>query len=239
MSEPASKELSQSKWAIWARANWHKRKSKVLSRHKEWAAKNKPRLAEYARKRRSEKPELREHIRQYGKKYYQANKERMKLAARQNRERNLDRRRQTCKEWHTTHRNLQGYKEDHRKRSAENYQKNKSRIKKRHAEWFKKNPGAYAALKARRRALEKYAAVNLHKIKEWMDCVKGKDTAVCYYCQRRVSTKGIHFDHIVALTKGGPHRVENLCVACETCNISKHNKPLRIWTRHAQQMLEL
>lgn len=97
---------------------------------------------------------------------------------------------------------------------------------------------------SKRRALKQAATVNLAGIKAFIAGVKSKPFATCYYCGARVSTtksRALHFDHIVALSQGGAHSVENLCVACETCNCTKHARPLSEWLKQirGQQLLHL
>lgn len=45
----------------------------------------------------------------------------------------------------------------------------------------------------------------------------------CFYCSTHVSPAEVHFDHMDPLKKGGSHTIENLCVACRTCNTSKNS----------------
>jgi len=48
----------------------------------------------------------------------------------------------------------------------------------------------------------------------------------CAYCG---STENLTIDHIVALADGGSHSLDNLTVACMSCNCSKGAKPLIEW----------
>jgi len=96
----------------------------------------------------------------------------------------------------------------------------------------------------KRRALQRGATVNLTGIREFVRSVKSKPFAFCYYCDSKISTtkfRALHFDHIIPLSKGGAHAVENLCVCCEPCNCSKNAKPLAEWlkTLTGQQLLTL
>lgn len=108
---------------------------------------------------------------------------------------------------------------------------------------YQKRYALYAQASTKRRALKLAATVNLKGIRAFMDSVKSKPFATCYYCGDRVSTKGraLHFDHIVSLSQGGQHTVDNLCVSCASCNLSKHAKPLAEWlkTMTGQQLLTL
>jgi len=106
--------------------------------------------------------------------------------------------------------------------------------------WCANNRDRIRSYRMRSEALRKKAgAINLKSIKLFVDYVKAKSTAVCYWCQKRVSTRNIHFDHIVALANGGPHSVDNLCVSCPCCNCSKRDTPVRAWVKVGQQILEL
>jgi 5-methylcytosine-specific restriction endonuclease McrA len=91
----------------------------------------------------------------------------------------------------------------------------------------------------RRRALLATSKINLRSIKQWITEVKSKQSANCYYCGKRIPTKLIHFDHIVPLSKGGPHSVDNLCVSCSSCNLSKSTKSVQAFIVTGQQILSL
>lgn len=105
--------------------------------------------------------------------------------------------------------------------------------------WLKAHPEVVTARNARRRLMQKNATVNLALIRKWMLSVKSKTYARCYYCQCRLRTDKIHFDHIIALAKGGLHSVENLCVSCRFCNQSKSDRPIRLMMSVDQTFLEL
>lgn len=46
----------------------------------------------------------------------------------------------------------------------------------------------------------------------------------CYICGKPIPIGQRHVDHIIPLSKGGPHRPSNLAVACAKCNHRKYNK---------------
>ena len=85
----------------------------------------------------------------------------------------------------------------------------------------------------------RWAKRNPEKIEAWMASIMAKPSASCYWCGASVSKSNLHFDHIVALSKGGPHSIENLCVSCAPCNLSKANKDVVAWVRVGQQVLSL
>ncbi|WP_199047477.1 MULTISPECIES: HNH endonuclease signature motif containing protein [unclassified Dyella] len=49
---------------------------------------------------------------------------------------------------------------------------------------------------------------------------------LCYYCGDPLATPGIsalvHRDHMTPLVKGGTHDVDNIVLACRTCNLDKN-----------------
>jgi 5-methylcytosine-specific restriction endonuclease McrA len=132
--------------------------------------------------------------------------------------------------------------------------RHKDRVANFNKDWINKNPEKYSechrqyrlrnkhkicARDMLRRALVKKSSVNLSKIMEWFQSVKSKPFSRCYYCDSVVSSKLIHFDHIIPLSKGGPHSVDNLCVSCAFCNHSKKDKFVVAWIRMGQQILAL
>lgn len=88
----------------------------------------------------------------------------------------------------------------------------------------------------RRRALK--AGVEIEdqvKISKWEKSWRAKRTVKCYWCQNPFSPKRCHTDHIVALTRGGGHRIENLCISCSSCNLRKNSKSRTEWNTWLKQ----
>lgn len=56
----------------------------------------------------------------------------------------------------------------------------------------------------------------------------------CAYCNKSESEEMLHVDHFIALSKGGPHILENLLPACKTCNLSKSNHHPEEWYRRQE-----
>ena len=49
----------------------------------------------------------------------------------------------------------------------------------------------------------------------------------CFYCSKILNLeeyRAVHLDHVIPLSKGGLHRMDNVVWACSTCNQSKSNK---------------
>lgn len=181
---------------------------------------------------------------QYSRDYYLAHKEEYAARGRSWSSKNKERRVQHTMTWRAKnsdrHKQYQKeWREKNRARIEEARIQNKHKQKGYEAAYNNRHPGRKLASKMKRRALERASTINLESIQQWMQSVKSGQSFVCYYCGKRFPVENLHFDHIVPLSRGGPHSVENLCASCSGCNWSKGDKPLRVWTRIGQQVLEL
>jgi len=177
----------------------------------------------------------------YNKRYHAANRKKHNESSKRWGDLNRDHKREKDREY------AQANKASKKDYDAARFKQNSTAVRERASAWFqahKNDPEFMVKARARsnkRRALKKAASVNLKGINNFIKGVFSKPFAFCYYCGKRTSTKLIHFDHIVALAKGGLHSVENLCVSCAACNLSKGAKPLLEWAREnaEQQLLNL
>ncbi len=89
-------------------------------------------------------------------------------------------------------------------------------------EWAKKNPEIRKAIskayKARRRQLEA-GGDKTAVIMAWEKAAP----KFCHWCKAKCENK-YHIDHYQPLSKGGMHVVDNLVIACPTCNLRKSAK---------------
>lgn len=222
---------------------------------KSWREKNKYRLV-IAEKDRQKNPERKAYMRKYLKEYYQRNREKLiasvsafyqsnKPAKRKYgqvyREKNAEkirsrRQREYYSDLNATHLRSRAY-------SRARYKEKKDHIKAKQKAWRDKNRvRVRAQTNARwhkRRALEKLAAKNLEQLKSYVQETRLKSNFTCYYCEGKFPISKLHFDHIVPLSKGGSHSVDNLCTSCESCNCSKGPKLLVDWSKEGQQILTL
>jgi 5-methylcytosine-specific restriction endonuclease McrA len=145
-------------------------------------------------------------------------------------------------------------KEHHKNWKRQDRLKNREKIQARMQKWLEKHPGytkernkLYREMKgdtlreydrqrskdpkrkdqlrdhkARRRAQKLGSRIGRIR---W-DHIIQRDNATCYLCEKKLSKKEITFDHVIPLTRGGPHTEDNLKVACRSCNSRKHNKLL-------------
>ena len=125
-------------------------------------------------------------------------------------------RRKYDKEYNTKNR-------DYRLRAARNrYYANRESHLKECAEWVRKNPEKSRAIKKsykyRRRAKEKQG-VSGKELNNW----ESEQIKACYWCGVKCPNN-YHVDHYYPLTKGGKHELDNLVIACPSCNMTKSNK---------------
>lgn len=141
--------------------------------------------------------------------YYIVNKDRMRDKERAYRAEN--------KEWYIEYQSKYRYE-------------NKDRIARLYKEWKSKNKEKVLATnhkyRARKRELEcDYNSQDLVDLFEWQH-------GLCFWCDcilvypfssRHINRK-THLDHIVPLSRNGKNILENVVWACQSCNLSKHNK---------------
>ena len=131
--------------------------------------------------------------------------------------------------------------------SARYYEKNKEQIKERNKAWternyeqvktrtnawIKNNPEKVKTRNRKRRALKRG---NDHIAYTEQECLDFWGS-VCYLCNKEIDLKaprqvgkpgwrnGLHFDHVVPLSKGGPDQLNNVRPSHGGCNTTKHVK---------------
>lgn len=114
-------------------------------------------------------------------------------------------------------------------------ERNREKIRKQQADYRERNKAYFRALYAKRRALKAGAAIDLRYISIFTEAVRAKRWIRCYYCLNFTLGRTAHIDHIVALDRGGPHVIGNLCASCPDCNLSKGRKSLDEWNKRLPQ----
>lgn len=139
------------------------------------------------------------------------------------------------------------------KKAKERYAENRDAVKAKVSRYAKENPDvrrranknycrnhpdAVRIRKARQRAVKRKATVgDSASIAAWQKKWRSRSTVACHWCRKRVKTVDVHVDHIVPLSKGGAHAVENLCVSCARCNLKKHDTLPDAWNSKLGQPL--
>lgn len=102
--------------------------------------------------------------------------------------------------------------------------------------YHKRNRERWLVRCYRDRALKRKNLVgNLQDISKWMRSWRTHRLVRCYWCGSKTRGIACHGDHIIALSDGGAHSLENLCISCAPCNMRKHDKPLEIWNTQIEQ----
>ncbi len=99
-------------------------------------------------------------------------------------------------------------------------------------------------------ALREYRKNNPHKTREWYQNRRArmrgrlpKGTVAkmfasqkerCAYCQNLLGN-GYHVDHIIPLSRGGRHVVDNIQLLCKTCNLRKSAKDPKVFEMEMKQ----
>lgn len=81
--------------------------------------------------------------------------------------------------------------------------------------WRKANPCAVRAAKLRRRACGVVTAGDLLDVREMSD-------GVCSYCLQPCTALAV--DHVLPVSRGGTNDLDNLVMACKSCNSAKGAK---------------
>jgi len=115
-------------------------------------------------------------------------------------------------------RSLSNYRKnvDERRAKQREYQKRDPELRRaRHRAWLELVPTRNAERVAKRRAA---ALAQSAGPVDFAEILK-RDGDICYLCGERPKKR--HFDHVIPLSKGGAHSMENIKVACSTCNLKK------------------
>ena len=118
------------------------------------------------------------------------------------------------------------------KRNKEYYQSNKEKILEQKKEYHKDNPHKTREADRRRRALKK---ANVHEPYSEKQVLEKYGTN-CHICKKPVNLsanrsagapgwqQGLHIDHVVPLSQGGPDTLNNVKPSHGLCNLQKNNK---------------
>ena len=99
---------------------------------------------------------------------------------------------------------------------------NRERIYAKIAEYRKNHPDIIDAARDRYR-LRKFGTSKADLTKEQWEFIKEIFRNRCAYCGKR--QKRLTKDHIIPVSKGGAHTIENIVPACKSCNSKKNAGP--------------
>ena len=123
-------------------------------------------------------------------------------------------------------------REEIRAYNATRYAANHELLNAQHREWSRSHPEEARAHNAKRRALLNGAPIgDIKSIIHWEKVWRHRDAVECHWCKSTFSPKECHSDHVVPLSKGGPHCLGNLVIACRKCNQKKHATMPEEWRK--------
>ena len=179
--------------------------------------------------------------------YYHLNKKRISALNKKSRTKNIEKIRAHKKEAYLKIKDDPAYLEKrddyarkHKAKKAEYdrlyREKNAKKLEETKAAWRLENKDLIKAIKssykARRRTTEKNGDSS-RSIQNWLS----QQNRICRWCFEDCSAK-FHIDHVRPLSKGGTHTIDNLCIACPTCNLRKNARdPVEFenWMRSRRQ----
>ncbi len=138
---------------------------------------------------------------------------------------------------------MRRYRENHKEESRI-YQlayrlKNKEKRSAAAKLWKKNNKSSVRASNWKRKAIKRSATVkDLVVIRNFIQSFKTKKKIRCYYCGNSINGT-FHIDHVKALALGGEHSIDNICVSCQECNLTKSVRPIGEWQPKIQLILSL
>lgn len=116
-------------------------------------------------------------------------------------------------------------------------QANKEAVRQYEQNYRRTHPHKFVAAAAKRRAIKASVTVNEAGIEEFLTNARSKRFVRCFYCRAKIKGSDLHADHVVSLSKGGPHELSNIAISCQWCNLSKHNRSLLEWKPGGQLFL--
>lgn len=124
-------------------------------------------------------------------------------------------------------------KEAQQERARSFYSKHKEHYASTMREWRQNNRERMRSHWAKRRLLKK-----LQRDETLVDysTVLERDGYVCYLCEKCVEPDDVHMDHVIPLSKGGRHSIDNLRVTHSKCNLAKGVKSLDEYRRQQNRV---
>jgi hypothetical protein len=146
--------------------------------------------------------------------------------------------RNECKECRNTktrirYANDPDFRESESVRAAQVYVGNREHIINRTNRWSKNNPEKKVGQRHKRQA-RLYGQIEFDLPIDFISVLRKSQNNKCVYCSR--DDAKLTVEHMLPLSRGGKHCIENIVLACTTCNFSKHNKTLEEWLLHNQNL---
>ncbi len=103
---------------------------------------------------------------------------------------------------------------------------NRDRIAETRRAWRESNPERYRELGRRSDGLRRAREADAQIGEVDFAAILERDGMICHICTDPIEPDDLHFDHVVPLSKGGPHTYDNIRPAHSWCNLRKGTKLL-------------
>lgn len=162
-----------------------------------------------------------------------ANPERAKEIAKKTRTKHRDKRMAETKEWKASHRERvrvldSGYRQRNqdkiREAARSAYHANPKIFLDRTRAYNKKYPEKTRLRRANNCAVRRarIAAARVERVS--YKTILERDKGICHICGLPIGNEKYNFDHVIPLSKGGPHSTDNIRLSHATCNFKKGAK---------------
>lgn len=160
-----------------------------------------------------------EDAREHKRRYYSAHREEIRKQHAAYYARNRETIRAQANEYASTHRS-EACDRTREWNSANPEKRRAARLR-----YNERHPESKRSQCSKRRAIKRGATVgDLAAIKAIYRRARETVKVNCYLCGKRIPLGERHVDHIIPLSKGGPHTAANLAIAHASCNDSKGTK---------------
>lgn len=128
------------------------------------------------------------------------------------------------------------FRENESIRAAKNYLEDREYILNRTKQWSKENPDK--KIEQRHRRIARLHGQNEFDLpKDFIKMLRDIQNNRCAYCS--IKSDKLTVEHVLPLSRGGKHHINNIVLACATCNYSKHIKTLEEWLEHNKKLQQI
>ena len=220
--------------AVYKRKHYLKHQDRYLKEKKIYREENRDKLnkqslelyhknkEKYQKARDSYCENNKEKINEYHKEYYLENKVRLNIINSEYYKNNKEKMNSIGKKYYTEN------KEHLRKINKEYVKNNKESIKKYKKKWSSGIDGKLSKKVSNHIRNSKIRITNDKTItKKSLENLLLKQNNKCKYCNIDLDFNTafeVHLDHVIPISKGGHHSINNIVFSCKSCNLKKHDK---------------
>lgn len=189
-------EKNREKISIINKKRYEKNKDKIIKQHKEYCERNKEKIKQKAKEN-----------------YYLSNREKEKIRDKIYKEKNKDKIKEYCKlYWRKNIERLKQYHKDYNE---------KNKDKKKQYAHTPKGKACFINSSHKRRMKCKITDITTDWLKDFREYSTHCKICGCEMNEIKFHSQSKHLDHIVPLSVGGMHTINNVRFICRKCNLSR------------------